>query len=225
MSDGILLVNKPKGWTSFDVVAKVRSILKQSGDNKPKVGHTGTLDPSATGLLVLLVGSYTKKASELSKADKVYEAALKLGWTSSTGDEEGEKTKISDHKPTLPEIKQALEQFIGEIEQVPPAYSAIKINGQRAYMLARAGKEVNIEPRKVRIYEITDINYTYPSLTFSCKVSSGTYIRTLAEDIGKSLDTGAYLTALKRTEVGDFKLEDAQEMGNLRLSPGLLINR
>lgn len=228
--DGILLINKPKGWTSHDVVAKARNILrassqesvnsnqsKQNTDNrllntplpKVKVGHTGTLDPMATGLLVLVVGNYTKKASEFSKLDKTYEATLKLGEISTTGDEEGEKTEISDKNVVEKEVREALNVFIGEIEQTPPVYSAIKVDGKRAYKLARAGKEVKLEPRKVKIYDITDVKYDYPSLSFAAKVSSGTYIRSLAEDIGKKLGTGAYLTELRRTDVGSFSVKDA----------------
>ncbi len=213
--DGILLINKPKGWTSFDAVAKVRGALKKGGEAKPKVGHTGTLDPLATGLLVLLVGKATKQASELSKADKTYQASLKLGENSSTGDDEGEKIKISDNQPSLDEVQAVLNSFLGEIEQIPPAYSAIKVDGQRAYKLARQGKEVKIEPRLVKIYEITDVDYQYPNLNFSTKVSSGTYIRTLAEDIGKNLGSGAYLTNLKRTQVGAFELKDAISVDNI----------
>ncbi len=207
--DGILLIDKPKGWTSFDVVAKVRSVLKQSGISKPKVGHTGTLDPLATGLLVLVIGNYTKRAAEFSKLDKTYEVTLKLGQTSTTGDNEGQKTKISTQKPSLTEINEVLEQFIGEIMQTPPAFSAIKVGGQRAYKLARAGKEVKLEPRKVKIYEITDVRYEYPTVNLTAKVSSGTYIRSLVEDIGQKLGTGAYMTDLSRTAVGGFELKEA----------------
>lgn len=213
--DGILLVDKPKDWTSFDVVAKVRGVLKQSGIAKPKVGHTGTLDPQATGLLVLLIGSYTKKAAEFSKLDKTYEAVLKIGETSSTGDGEGEKTKGSDKKPSKEEVKLVLKQFIGEIEQTPPAYSAIKVDGQRAYKLARAGKEVKIEPRKVTIYKLESTDYKYPEFQLITHVSSGTYIRTLAEDIGKELNTGAYLKELKRTQVGKYLLNYAINIQNI----------
>lgn len=213
--DGTLLVDKPWGWTSHDVVAKVRSILRQSGVNKPKVGHTGTLDPMATGLLVLVVGSYTKRAGEFSKLDKTYEVTTKLGETSSTGDAEGEKTKINTRQPTKADLENVLEQFVGEIEQTPPAFSAIKVDGQRAYKLARAGKEVKLEPRKVKIYEITDVDCKYPEIRFTAKVSSGTYIRSLVEDIGQKLGTGAYMTALKRTEVGAFKVSDATAVNSL----------
>jgi tRNA pseudouridine55 synthase len=226
MMDGILLIDKPSGWTSFDVVAKVRSLIKQQTGQKVKVGHTGTLDPLATGLLVLLVGNYTKKATELSKLDKIYEVTIKLGQTSTTGDEEGEKNFVSDKKPNKAEIESVIEQFVGEIQQTPPAYSAIKINGQRAYKLARAGKEVKIEPRTVMIYEITDVNYNYPEIKFTTRVSSGTYIRSLVEDIGKALKTGAYMSALCRTQVGDFMLDNSTEVNRLtNLSKLVIINR
>ncbi len=217
--DGLLLVDKPKGWTSFDVVAKIRGILKHSGIAKPKVGHTGTLDPLATGLLVLTLGTYCKRAQEFSKLDKVYEVEMTLGQTSTTGDEEGEKTKISDKKPTEQEIKKILASFTGDIMQTPPAYSAIKVNGQRAYKLARAGKEVKLEPRPVKIYEITDVKYVYPELTFIARVSSGTYIRSLVQDIGKELGVGAYMTNLRRTSIGPYLLD-----GSLELKDGLKVD-
>jgi len=210
--DGILLVNKPKGWTSFDVVAKVRGVLRQDGIAKAKVGHTGTLDPLATGLLVLLVGKATKRAPELSSLDKSYDAVLRLGQTSTTGDEEGDKQSLSKIVPSEETILKVLKKFVGEIEQVPPIYSAIKIGGQRAYKLARAGKEIRMEPRRVKIYKLELKNYKHPNLDITVDVSSGTYIRTLAEDIGKKLAVGAYLTELNRTRVGEFLLKDAVDM-------------
>lgn len=216
--NGILLVDKPAGWTSFDAVNYVRKIVASVERKKPKnvkVGHTGTLDPQATGLLVLLVGNYTKRAPELSKLDKTYEVTIRLGQTSTTGDKEGEKTTISDHRPSAKEIEKALRNFEGEIEQTPPAYSAVKVNGQRAYKLAREGKAVELKSRKVRVYEIKDVSYNYPEVKFTAKVSSGTYIRSLAEDIGKTLKTGAYLFDLNRTEVGYFKLLQAHGLDQL----------
>ena len=210
--DGILLVDKPPGWTSHDVVAKVRSIIKARSGQKIKGGHTGTLDPMATGLLILVVGSYTKKAGDLSKLDKTYEAEITLGTTSSTGDKEGELTEVSDDKPPEQAVEAVLGRFKGEILQKPHKYSAVKIDGQRAYKAARAGKTVEIEPRKVKIYQITDVNYEYPKLNLTCKVSSGTYIRSLAEDIGAELGTGAYLSGLRRTRVGGYGLEEALTM-------------
>ncbi len=214
--DGLLLIDKPKGWTSFDVVAKVRGIIKQqTGNKKAKVGHTGTLDPLATGLLVLTVGSYCKRAQEFSKLDKTYEVELKLGETSTTDDEEGEKTETEAKIPSEEVIKEAILSFVGEIMQTPPAFSAIKINGKRAYKLAREGKEVKIEPRKVTIYSIENIEVTGAKVTFTAKVSSGTYIRSLARDIGEKLGTGAYMSNLRRTSVGEFKLKNATTVNAL----------
>ena len=210
---GVLLVDKPAGWTSFDVVNYVRKMVARAEGKKPKqvkVGHTGTLDPFATGLLVLLVGKeYTKKAGELSKQDKTYEVTMKLGFGSSTGDPEGEITPVSGTKPTEKALKEALKRFTGEIKQVPPAFSAIKINGQRAYKLARAGKEVKIDPRQVTINRLELVDYSYPEVKFVTDVTSGTYIRSLVEDIGRNLGTGAYTTALKRTTVGKYHIDDA----------------
>ena len=236
--DQIILIDKPAGISSFGVVAKVRARLKDEFGHKIKIGHTGTLDPFATGLLILLSGKMTKKSNDFLKKDKVYEATLKLGYTSTTGDPEGEiseylkkgfeesvgghdrdkrsaspvTTGASDsvsEKPSLGDIELALQSFIGEIEQTPPRFSAIKINGQRAYKLARKGEDFEIPSRKVTIYSIEILNYNYPELKIRCHVSSGTYIRTLAEDIGKKLDTGAYLTALRRTKIGDYSVENA----------------
>ncbi len=216
--DGILLIDKPKGWTSFDVVAKVRGQIKrETGIKKPKVGHTGTLDPLATGLMVVVVGSYCKRAQEFSKLDKTYEVEMQLGQTSTTGDGEGEKTHVSDDIPSEQAVLAALEAFKGEISQVPPIYSAIKVNGQRAYDLARKGKEVILEPRKVIIYDLSSITYAYPKISFTVRVSSGTYIRSLVEDVGKELGTGAYMSNLRRTEVGEFKLKGACTVEDFKL--------
>jgi tRNA pseudouridine55 synthase len=213
--DGILLVDKPEGWTSHDVVAKLRGIIKAGTGQKIKIGHTGTLDPMATGLLVLVLGGYTKRAGEFSKLDKIYEAELTLGEVSTTGDKEGEIAKKSAAIPDMEQIKAAISQFTGRIQQTPHRYSAIKVGGKRAYKAARAGQEIKLEPREVTIYEITDAEYQYPKLKFMAKVSSGTYIRSLAEDIGETLGTGAYLSALRRTQVGDFRLSGASGIGEL----------
>lgn len=214
--DGLVLIDKPKTWTSFDVVAKVRGMVRAiTGVKRSKVGHTGTLDPLATGLVVIVVGKYCKRAQEFSKLDKTYEVTAKLGQTSTTGDEEGEKTIVSDTHPDLRQVNAAVEKFVGDIQQIPPAFSAIKVDGQRAYKLAREGKEVKIEPRTVKIFDITDVKYDYPTLSFTTKVSSGTYIRTLVEDIGRALGTGAYTTDLRRTTVGDFNIKDAHQMSDI----------
>lgn len=205
----IIFVDKPSGMSSFGAVARVRRLLSEREGHKVKVGHTGTLDPFATGLLILLAGKATKKAPELTKLDKVYEATIRLGATSSTGDPEGEIT-ITDKKPEISREKiiEALAQFVGEIEQTPPAFSAIKINGQRAYKLARAGKAVEMPKRKVTIYELELLDYASPFLKIRTHVSSGTYIRTLAEDIGEVLGCGAYTTELRRTKIADYDIAE-----------------
>lgn len=182
---------------------------------KVKVGHAGTLDPLATGLLIILLGDYCKRASEFSKLDKTYEVTMKLGQMSTTGDEEGEKTHVSDAKPSEKTVLATIKHFQGEIMQTPHKFSAVKVNGQRAYKLARAGKEVELEPRKVTVHSISEAKYMYPEVKFSAKVSSGTYIRSLVEDIGKQLDTGAYMSALRRTKVGDFEITDSIAPDNL----------
>ena len=208
--DRIILVDKPTGMSSFGAVARVRRQLTVEAGHKVKVGHCGTLDPFATGLLILVSGKITRKADEYMHQDKVYRAIIRLGETSTTGDPEGEITKqVVKHQPDQAEVERALQRFTGEITQTPPAYSAIKVNGQRAYKLARAGKDVEVPSRQVTVYWIKLLRYDYPELEIECKVSSGTYIRTLAEDIGKALGTGAYTTALRRLSIGKFKVDDA----------------
>ena len=219
MTDGILLIDKPAGWTSFDVVAKIRAGIRaeyKAQGVKPtkkqlRVGHAGTLDPFATGLLIILKGDACKKAGEFLKLDKVYEATIRLGQTSTTGDPEGDITEVSDRIPGLDEVTAALETFKGEITQCPPIYSAIKVDGQRAYKLARKGIEVIVPTRQVMIHSLELIDYNYPEAKVRAHVGSGTYIRTLAEDIGGALRTGAYCAGLVRTSINDFKLSDASD--------------
>lgn len=218
--DGILLVDKPMGWTSFDVVNKIRRTVQASplnASNKKRfpVGHTGTLDPLATGLLVLVLGKYTSHAMRLTKLDKTYEVTMKLGETSTTGDEEGEKTTVSGDRPTRKVITAALREFEGDTMQTPPAFSAIKINGQRAYKLARQGAAPELKPRPVHIEAIELTSYEYPYVYFTAHVSSGTYVRSLVEDLGKMLGTGAYMSGLRRTRVGKFDIRDAMAMDDL----------
>lgn len=201
----MIFVDKPSGMTSFGAVARVRRILSEREGHKVKVGHTGTLDPFATGLLILLAGKATKKAPELTKLDKVYEATIRLGEISTTGDPEGEIT-VSGTAPSRVEIEAIIPQFTGKIQQTPPAFSAIKVNGQRAYKLARAGKAVEIPSRAVEIYSLEILSYDAPELKIRTHVSSGTYIRTLAEDIGKALSCGAYCSALRRTRIADYDI-------------------
>lgn len=207
--NGVLLVNKPRNMTSFGVVAKVRGIIKASSGKKVKVGHCGTLDPLAEGLMLIVIGAHTKKAERLTKKDKTYVTTLHLGSVSTTADDEGEKTVVSDIIPSVEDVKSVLGSFVGEISQTPPSFSAIKIDGRRAYDLARKGKEFTMPSRTVTIHQISGIDYSYPALTFTVAVSSGTYIRSLAEDIGKKLQTGAYVTKLSRTSIDGFLLEDA----------------
>ena len=252
MNKEILLIDKPAGWTSFDVVAKIRGKIRaeyMARGEKPtkrqlKVGHAGTLDPFATGLLIILLGDATKKAGEFLKLDKTYEFMAKLGEVSSTGDPEGEILeygiwnmenggKIEDigHMtydkredigagesgdiPTKDTILSVLERFTGEITQVPPQYSAIKINGKRAYRLAREGKSFEIPSRKITVSRLQIMDYNYPYLKCICDVSSGTYIRTLVEDIGKALNTGAYCQELRRTRIGDYQIGYAQAIDKI----------
>ncbi|CAN5372560.1 hypothetical protein BH10PAT4_BH10PAT4_3720 [soil metagenome] len=212
MTDGILLIDKPADMTSFGVVARVRRLLSEQQGKKVKVGHTGTLDPFATGLMIIVVGKECKKADVYSKKDKIYEATIRLGKSSTTGDPEGEIADVSDTVPTFNAINDALEQFQGEITQRPPIYSAIKVGGERAYKLARAGKPVEIPERQVTVFSLDLIDYNYPNVQIRTHVSSGTYIRTLAEDIGAVLGTGAYCTALRRTQIDTWLVDDAQTL-------------
>jgi tRNA pseudouridine synthase B len=213
----LILIDKPAGISSFGVVARVRRKLRDREGKKVKVGHTGTLDPFATGLLILLAGKATKRSDEFLKKDKEYEATIHLGKTSTTGDIEGEITNVSDKIPTLEEVEDACKKLTGEINQTVPVYSAVKINGERAYKLARKGKTVKMPTRKVTIYSLEIISYSYPELKIKTKVSSGTYIRTLGEDLGKNLGTGAYLTALRRTKIANYKVKEALKLDEYML--------
>ena len=251
----ILLIDKPAGWTSFDVCAKIRGAYRKklrqlhetrgfcteqqraeaakranqhatigfeqnravpsAGEQvwrcrcRARVGHAGTLDPFATGLLIILLGGATKQAGEFLKYDKVYEATIRLGATSTTGDPEGQLTPVSDAQPTYQAVVEAFKAFTGDITQTPPAFSAIKIGGKRAYQLARQGKSVDIPERQVTIYSLELCDYAYPDVRVRARVSSGTYIRSLAEDIGNYLSTAAYCSELRRTRIGDFSVSDA----------------
>lgn len=212
--DEVILIDKPAGMTSFGVVARLRRVLSQQAGKKVKVGHTGTLDPFATGLMILVTGKKCRDAGVYTKLDKWYEAEIVLGQVSTTGDPEGELTDISDRQPTREEIEQVLQQFTGEIRQRPPIFSAIKINGQRAYKLARDGQEVEIPERTVQVYTLELVDYTYPSLQIRVHVSSGTYIRSLAVDIGKKLGVGAYCQALRRTKIANYDIADAKVLAD-----------
>lgn len=213
--EDIILIDKPTGLSSFGVVARVRRRLSEQAGKKIKVGHTGTLDPFATGLLILLANKATKLSNQFLKLDKWYEATICLGKTSTTGDPEGEITEQNTEKvPTLEEVKTVVNQFVGQITQTVPVFSAVKINGQRAYQLARRGEAVSMPTRQIEIYAIEILNYSYPELIIRAHVSSGTYIRTLGEDIGKALGVGAYLTSLRRTQVGDYQIKNAVKLSD-----------
>lgn len=212
MTDGIILIDKPAEMTSFGVVARIRRVLTQAAQKKVKVGHTGTLDPFATGLMILVIGKECKNAEQYSKLDKVYEATFRLGQISTTGDPEGELTDVSTMQPTLAQVQSTLVKFQGEILQRPPIFSAIKIDGKRAYKLARDGQEVEIPERKITIHSLELVEYSYPELKVRTHVSSGTYIRSLCVDIGTALGTGAYCTQLRRTKIAEYDISNAQTL-------------
>lgn len=213
--EGLLLVDKPAGWTSFDVVKYVRRMVANMEgvpSKRVKVGHSGTLDPFATGLLIVLIGKkYTRQAETLLKKDKLYSVMMILDMSSTTGDSDGELTQtIEDKDPPRPgEVESALNGFLGESWQTPPIFSAIKVNGVRAYKLARENKPVELEPRRVNIKRIKLLDYDYPRISFEVEVSSGTYIRSLVEDIAKKLDRTAYTKELRRLTNGIYSVEDA----------------
>lgn len=206
----VLYFDKPLQWTSFDVVNKTRYMLRRSlGVKKIKVGHAGTLDPLATGVMIVCTGKATKKIDSYLHQDKEYVATLKLGATTPSFDKETEENATYPIDfVTKSLVEETLKKFVGEISQVPPLFSAIRVNGTRAYELARKNKDVEIEPRTVRIDKIELLDYDLPQITIKVACSKGTYIRSLARDIGSELMCGAYLTALQRTKVGEVGLED-----------------
>jgi tRNA pseudouridine55 synthase len=210
MENGIILIDKPAGLTSFGVVARIRRVLSERAGKKVKVGHTGTLDPFATGLMILVVGKECRNAQIYTKHDKVYEATFRLGEKSTTGDPEGDIEQVSDIIPPQAAIEAALGLFRGKISQRPPIFSAIKINGKRAYKLARDGQEVEIPTREIEVFSLEILSYEYPELKVRTHVSSGTYIRSLAVDIGAALGTGAYCSQLRRTRIKEYDISDAQ---------------
>lgn len=204
----VLAFNKPKEWTSFGLVARVRWLLTQKLGTKIKIGHAGTLDPLATGVLLLCTGKATKRIEELQSHTKEYIATLKLGATTPSFDmEHPEDAVYPTEHITRQRIDTVLQSFVGTIEQTPPAYSACKIKGVRAFNLARNGQEVKLKPKTLTIDEIETISYEKPMLTIRVVCSKGTYIRALARDIGIALNSGAYLTDLQRTRIGDFHLD------------------
>ncbi len=201
----VLLIHKPLRWTSFDAVRKIRNLIRVK-----KVGHAGTLDPLATGLLIICTGKFTKRINEFMAQEKEYTGTFTLGATTPTYDLESEPENFTPVENITEEVvKQTATRLSGEIMQVPPAHSAIKIEGKRVYELARQGKEVKIEPRKINIYEFEIEKIEMPLIYFRVICSTGTYIRSLANDFGALLGCGAYLSSLCRTRIGEFKLDEA----------------
>ena len=213
--DGIIIINKEKNWTSNDVVQKVKHVLKE------KVGHTGTLDPLATGVLPLLIGKGTLLSKYLINHDKEYIATIKLGKKTSTGDEEGEmidKKSVTSKMLRDTTIQGVIQTFKGEQTQIPPMYSAIKLNGKKLYEYARKGQKVEIEPRKIKIYniELIEVSFNKQEITIKVNCSKGTYIRTLCEDIAEKLGTVGYMEDLQRTKVGDFSIKNAIKISEIK---------
>lgn len=208
----VFLIDKPLDWTSFDVVNKIRwNIRKAYNLKKIKVGHAGTLDPKATGLLLVCTGKWTKRIDEFQAQEKTYTGTIKLGVTTPTYDLESEEDQTFPTEHITEEIiHEATKQFIGEIEQFPPMHSAVKVDGKRLYELAREGQEIERKARKITIhnFKITTINL--PFVDFEVNCSKGTYIRSLAFDFGKAINSGGYLTALRRTKIGDFDVINAE---------------
>ena len=210
----VLLVDKPLDWTSFSAVNKLKWKLRREFDlpKKFKIGHAGTLDPRATGLLIVCTGKFTKKISEIQDASKEYWAEIKIGVQTESYDTEKPEIIPQNYSHiTSAFVEETLEKFVGEIDQTPPIFSALKIDGKRAYDLARAGKEVEMKSRKTTVFYIQDIKIDFPMVSFVVGCSKGTYIRSLAHDIGQALEVGAYLHQLRRTKIGDYSVENASE--------------
>ena len=207
----LILIDKPLDWTSFQVVNKVRWLIrKEFGFKKLKVGHAGTLDPLATGLLILCTGKFTKKIEQYQGQEKTYTGSITLGATRPSYDMETEIDQTFEFDHISPErLEEARNSFIGKIDQVPPIFSALKKDGKKLYELARAGESVEIKSRPIEIFDFVFTKVELPLIEFEVKCSKGTYIRSLAHDLGKRLDSGAYLSALRRTKIGQFDIKDA----------------
>lgn len=208
----IILLDKPLDWTSFQAVNKLKYKLKNEFNfpKKFKIGHAGTLDPRATGLLIVCTGKFTKKIQEIQDAPKEYITEIKIGVQTESYDTEKPEILHQDYSHITEDfIHETLSKFVGEIDQKPPVFSAIKIDGNRAYDLARKGEEVEMKSRKTTVHYLKDIEIDLPFVRFTVGCSKGTYIRSLAHDIGQELDVGAYLTNLRRTKIGDYSIEHA----------------
>lgn len=210
---GALVVDKPTGMTSHDVVQAIRM-----GTGLKRVGHTGTLDPRASGVLVILLGPAVRLSEYVSASDKRYQAIIRLGATTDTYDADGRFTRetSSPINVTEEQFNTALQKYVGEIEQTPPPYSAVKVQGRRAYDMARKGEEVDLAPRKINVYHLEVLEWAPPEVVVDVHCSSGTYVRSLAHDVGNDLGYGAYLTGLRRTKSGRFSLRDAVPLKKLR---------
>lgn len=208
---GVLVVDKPVGLTSHDVVQIVRK-----GTNIRRAGHTGTLDPRASGVLVILIGPAVRLSEYVSASDKRYQAVLRLGVSTDTYDADGRVEQTAPVNITEEQFNEALSKFVGEIEQVPPPYSAVKIKGRKAYEMAREGEEVDLSPRKIQVYNLELLEWAPPEAVIDVYCSSGTYVRSLAHDLGQALGCGAHLVGLRRTKSGRFTLRDAVPMRKLR---------
>lgn len=208
---GVLVVDKPVGMTSHDVVQVIRR-----GTNIRRAGHTGTLDPRASGVLVILVGPAVRLSEYVSATDKRYQAIVRLGESTDTYDAEGTVTQTSEVNVTEEQFEAALKKFIGEIEQTPPPFSAIKVKGQRAYQMARDGEEFELAPRKIQVYNLDLLEWASPEAVIDVYCSSGTYVRSLAHDLGQMLGCGAHLVGLRRTKSGRFTLRDAVPLRKLK---------
>ncbi|MDW8801018.1 tRNA pseudouridine(55) synthase TruB [Clostridium sp. A1-XYC3] len=208
--DGILNINKPTGMSSFDVVRKVKNIAKTK-----KVGHTGTLDPEASGVLPICIGRATKLVDYIMNDYKIYKVELKLGITTDTYDREGQILKTKEVNLPIEEVEDCIKSFQGEIDQIPPMYSALKVNGERLYSLARKGIEIERKPRKISIYDIEILEMNLPNINFLVKCSKGTYIRSLCYDIGEKLNCGGTMWNLQRVQTGDFSISDSVELEEL----------
>lgn len=205
----MLLIDKPLDWTSFDVVRKLRRLVRTK-----KIGHAGTLDPLATGLLILCTGKYTKRINEYMAQEKEYTGTITLGASTPTYDLESEPVPQNDPVLVTPElvVEMIARQFTGEILQVPPAHSAIKVDGKRVYELARKGKEVKLEPRRITVKTFEIAEFRLPVLEFRVVCTTGTYIRSLANDLGAALGCGGYLSSLRRTRIGEYNVDQALNM-------------
>ncbi len=208
---GVLVVDKPVGLTSHDVVQIIRK-----GTNIRRAGHTGTLDPRASGVLVVLIGPAVRLSEYVSASDKRYQAVVRLGVSTDTYDADGRIESTSPVNVTEEQFEEALKHFVGEIEQVPPPYSAVKIKGRKAYEMAREGEEVDLTPRKIQVYNLELLEWAMPEAVIDVYCSSGTYVRSLANDLGEKLGCGAHLVGLRRTKSGRFTLRDAVPLRKLK---------